>query len=116
LDVAAQLLSALARARQVHELAELVGEGALGATDRLYLRFADAGADVLVAQRVDERRTLDDTLDRAWRALSQLPRQELAMLSSAQLDERYRPGGPRGAGGAGGAGGGGGVGGAGGAP
>ena len=89
LDVAAQLLSALARARQVRELAELVGEAALGATDRLYLRFADAVVDALVAQRVDERRSLDDTLTRAWQALSQLPRQELTMLPTAQLDEHY---------------------------
>jgi V/A-type H+-transporting ATPase subunit B len=90
LDVAAQLLSALARARQVRELAELVGEAALGATDRLYLQFADTVTDVLVTQRVDERRSLDDTLGRAWQALSRLPRPELAMLSAGQLDERYR--------------------------
>ncbi len=91
LDVAAQLVSALAHARQVRELAELVGESALGATDRLYLRFADAFSTSLVAQRVDERRTFDDTLDRAWSVLSGLPRQELSMLSTEQLDARYAP-------------------------
>ncbi|MBI3688244.1 MAG: V-type ATP synthase subunit B [Actinobacteria bacterium] len=80
LDVAAQLLAALARARQVRELAELVGSGALTATDRCYLTFEDAFTQVLVDQRVDEARSLDDTLDRAWRALAALPRPELTML------------------------------------
>jgi V/A-type H+/Na+-transporting ATPase subunit B len=89
LDVAAQLVSALARARQVHELAELVGEAALGATDRLYLRFADDVSSTLVSQRVDERRSLDQTLGRAWAALSRLPRRELSMLSPEQLDAHY---------------------------
>ncbi|MGH8883067.1 MAG: V-type ATP synthase subunit B, partial [Stackebrandtia sp.] len=37
LDVANQLLAALARARQVRELAELIGTGALSGTDRAYL-------------------------------------------------------------------------------
>ncbi|HET8660852.1 MAG TPA: V-type ATP synthase subunit B [Micromonosporaceae bacterium] len=89
LDVAAQVLAALARARQVRELAELVGETALGPTDRSYLSFSDAFEQGFLAQRTDERRTLDDTLDRAWRALSVLPRRELGMLPAELLDARY---------------------------
>jgi V/A-type H+/Na+-transporting ATPase subunit B len=92
LGVAAQLLAALARARQVRELAELVGEPALGATDRLYLAFADAFTRELVQQRPDERRDLDETLDRCWRVLSRLPRRELTMLSAAELDAHHSPG------------------------
>ena len=42
LDVAAQALAALARARQTAELAELVGPAALSATDRRYLEFRTA--------------------------------------------------------------------------
>jgi V/A-type H+-transporting ATPase subunit B len=90
LDLAAQLLGALARARQVRELAELVGAGSLSHTDRRYLRFADAFTDQLLTQRPDQRRELDETLDRAWRALGVLPRQELTMLPAALLDARYQ--------------------------
>ncbi|MGC9669784.1 V-type ATP synthase subunit B [Planosporangium sp. 12N6] len=86
LDVAAQLIAALARARQASELAELVGAGALGDTDRRYLSFAEAFERDFLAQRPDENRTIDDSLDRAWRALSVLPRRELTMLSAALLD------------------------------
>lgn len=89
LDVAAQTLASLARARQARELADLVGADALSATDRLYVSFEQAVAHRLLDQRRDESRTLDETLDRAWEVLRILPRRELTMLSTAQLDTRY---------------------------
>ncbi|MFF7527393.1 ATP synthase beta subunit C-terminal domain-containing protein [Streptomyces pseudovenezuelae] len=65
LDVAAQLLSALSRARQVRELADLAGQAALSPADRCSLDFEDAVARGLLDQRRDELRTLDQTLERA---------------------------------------------------
>jgi V/A-type H+-transporting ATPase subunit B len=85
-DVAAQLLAALAHARRVRELAELIGADALGATDRRYLRFAAAFTQRFMTQRPDERRDLGDTLERAWQVLATLPRRELTMLPAAMLD------------------------------
>jgi len=89
LDVAAQVLASLARARQARELAELVGEDALSATDHSYLAFEQAVEQRLLNQRRDEARTLDETLDRAWEALRVLPRRELTMLPNVVLDTRY---------------------------
>ncbi|MER6102918.1 V-type ATP synthase subunit B [Streptomyces sp. NPDC001832] len=86
LDVAAQLLAALARARQVRELTDLVGETALSPADRRYLEFDQAFLHRFVDQRPDELRTLDQTLDRAWQVLLTLPRSQLAMLPTALLD------------------------------
>lgn len=83
LDLAAQLLASLARARQVRQLAELIGADAVGQTDRTYLTFAEAFTSEFLAQRPDERRDLADTLDRAWRLLGALPRHELTMLPAA---------------------------------
>ncbi|MGZ4613775.1 MAG: V-type ATP synthase subunit B [Kineosporiaceae bacterium] len=91
LDLAAQLLSVMARARDVHDLADLVGPAALSATDQLYLACEAAVRTEVVAQERVELRTLDDTLDRVWRALGRLPRRELAMLPPAQLAARYVP-------------------------
>jgi V/A-type H+-transporting ATPase subunit B len=91
LDVAAQLLAALARARQVRELVDLVGQAALGPTDRRYLDFEEAFRSGLVDQRPDETRTLDQTLDRAWQVLLTLPRSQLAMLPAAMLDAHQPP-------------------------
>ena len=90
LDLAAQALSLLARARDVAELADLLGADALSETERAYLAFGDA-FDSELRQRPDEERLLDDTLDRVWRAVAVLPRQELTMLPPDQLDRRYRP-------------------------
>jgi V/A-type H+-transporting ATPase subunit B len=89
LDVAAQTLASLARARQARELADLVGPDTLSATDRAYLAFAQAAEQRLLHQRRDESRSLDETLGRAWEALSVLPRRELTMLPSALLAARY---------------------------
>ncbi len=89
LDVAAQAQSALARARQARELAELLGEEALSETDRLYLRFSRVFEADFLTQRTDENRSLDATLDLAWRALSVLPQRELTMVSDALLDAHY---------------------------
>ncbi|MGN8247071.1 V-type ATP synthase subunit B [Cellulomonas soli] len=85
LDVAAQVMASIARARRVAELAELIGTGALSETDRRCLRYGTVVEERLFHQGTDERRTMDDTLDRAWSALAELPLQELAMLPPALL-------------------------------
>jgi V/A-type H+-transporting ATPase subunit B len=86
LDVAAQLLAALARARQVRELAEIVGAEALSGTDRLYV---DVGTEIerrLIDQQRGESRSLEDTLSRFWDVLGVLPRRELTMRSARLID------------------------------
>ena len=93
LNVAAQVLAAMARARQATELAELVGASSLSDTDRSYLSYRDLLENELLNQKPDELRTLSDTLGRAWSALSSLPRRELSMLPTGLLD-RYLPDGP----------------------
>jgi V/A-type H+/Na+-transporting ATPase subunit B len=98
LDLAAQVLSALARARQVGELAELVGRSAVSATDEPYPLFEEAFERELVDQRRDEKRGIEDTLDRCWRAVLTLPRRELTMLPEALVDERITTGGEHDAG------------------
>lgn len=90
--IAAQLVAALARAREVRDLAELIGVTALTETDRRYLAFADAFNSVLVDQRSDEARTFDETLARAWQVASVLPSRELGMVSAADVAAYYERG------------------------
>jgi V/A-type H+-transporting ATPase subunit B len=90
-DIAAQLLSALARARQVRELAELVGADGLTTVDHAYLALDSAFYAELVQQGQHEVRAVQDTLERVWRVLLRLPRSELAMLPAALLDARAAP-------------------------
>jgi V/A-type H+/Na+-transporting ATPase subunit B len=91
LDIAAQLLAALSRSRQAREFAELVGAAGLSVTDQQYVAFGSAFEQQLVDQGRDERRSLEDTLDRAWRVAGVLPRRELTMLPPSQLAARYVP-------------------------
>lgn len=91
LEIAAQLIALLARARRAADLAEVVGQEALSEAERRYLAFARAYERDFLAQGRDEARSLEETLDRAWRAASIIPRRELAMVSEAALAARYVP-------------------------
>jgi len=91
LEISAQLYGIVARARQVADLAEVVGEDALSAGDRNYLRVREAFERDFLSQPLDEMRPLSDTLDRAWAVASLLPRSELSMITPATLDRHYRP-------------------------
>jgi V/A-type H+/Na+-transporting ATPase subunit B len=92
LDVAAQMLAALAAARRARELAELIGTAALSDTDRRYQELEQAFREKLVNQGSREFRSLAETLQLAWQVLAVLPRKELAMLPAETLDAYY-PGG-----------------------
>ncbi|MFF9373184.1 V-type ATP synthase subunit B [Streptomyces griseoluteus] len=89
--VAAQLIAALARSRQVRELADLIGRSALSPTDLRHLDLEDAFRHRFLAQGADENRSLDDSLDRAWEVLLTLPRSELGMLPADLLDAHAPP-------------------------
>ena len=90
LDIAAQLYGLVAHARQIADLAEIIGEDALSASERRYLGFAAAFEREFLAQGRAEKRTIDQTLDRAWSIASHLPRGELSMVGASALEEHYR--------------------------
>ena len=89
LEVAAQLYGIAARAREAADLAEVVGEDALSPSDHNYLQARATFETRFLAQPLDESRSLEDTLDRAWTVASLLPRAELSMISAANLDAHY---------------------------
>lgn len=83
--VAGQVYAALSHARQVRELTDLVGETGLAESDRAYLRFADALETGFVNQGRSEGRDIDDSLERAWAALTLLPAGDLSRLDPGDL-------------------------------
>ena len=90
LELAAQLLAALARARQVQELAEIIGISALSSIDQPYLDFATQFEQLLVNQRRGEKRSMEETLDRCWDVVNVLPTRELTMLSPRFIEAHPR--------------------------
>jgi V/A-type H+-transporting ATPase subunit B len=93
LEIAAQLYALVAEARRTADLAEVVGADALSDAELAYLRFVESFETELVDQGVEEQRALEETLDRAWRVASLLPRRELSMLSEQALAAHYVEGG-----------------------
>ena len=71
--VADQLYAAYANGKDLRSLSAIVGEEALGANDRLYLKFADEFERKYVNQGLYEDRTIEDTLGLGWDLISALP-------------------------------------------
>jgi V/A-type H+-transporting ATPase subunit B len=89
-DVMNQLYSAYARGKNAKELAVVLGEAALSATDILFVKFADAFEDRFVRQGEDENRSIEESLQLGWDLLTVLPKSELKRIRDAYL-ERYYP-------------------------
>ncbi|MBU0590981.1 V-type ATP synthase subunit B [Candidatus Micrarchaeota archaeon] len=75
--VSDQLYAAYANGRDLRSLSAVVGEEALSATDRRYLKIADEFEKRFVQQGSYENRDIDQTLSIAWDLLSILPEDEL---------------------------------------
>ena len=90
--LASQLFACYARVKQVRGLADVIGEEELSVLDKQYLKFGEAFESKFLAQGEYENRTIEQTLEIGWDALSLLPRDELHRVSDQMLDEHYREG------------------------
>ncbi|MFI5413520.1 MAG: V-type ATP synthase subunit B [Candidatus Lutacidiplasmatales archaeon] len=88
--VSDQLFAAYATGKDQRALSAIVGEEALSATDRLYLKAADRFEAEFVNQRPDEDRTIDESLALAWDILADFPDSELKRIRP-EFIEKYRP-------------------------
>ncbi len=89
LEVSAQIYAIAARAQQAADLAEIVGEDVLSATELRYLDAAEALEAEFLSQKTGESRSLDETLERAWKVLGVMPRRELSMISAEYIEQYY---------------------------
>jgi len=88
--VSDQLFATYATGKDQRALSAIVGEEALTATDRLYLKAADRFESEFVNQRPDEDRTIDESLALAWDILADFPESELKRIRP-EFIEKYRP-------------------------
>ena len=86
--VADQLYAGYATGRDLRSLAAVVGEEALSATDKIYLKFADVFEEKFIRQDSHEDRTIDQTLDLGWELMSMLPESELKRVKK-EFIEKY---------------------------
>ncbi len=78
--VADQLYSAYATGKDLRSLSAIVGEESLSSSDKSYLKFADNFESKYVTQKLDEDRTIEDTLNISYDLLSELPETEMKRL------------------------------------
>lgn len=83
--VSDQLYAAYANGRDLRSLSAVVGEEALSATDRRYLRVADEFEKKFVQQGAYENRDIEKTLDIAWELLAILPEEELKRVKREHI-------------------------------
>ena len=85
-----QLFAAYSAGKDAKELATILGESALSATDLKYAKFAEEFEKRYVSQGYEENRSITETLDLGWELLSILPRAELKRIKPELID-KYLP-------------------------
>lgn len=85
--VADQLYAAYATGRDLRSLSAIVGEEALGETDRKYLKFADEFEKRFIRQAKDEDRGIEKTLDLGWELFAMLPEAELKRVKKEHIEK-----------------------------
>lgn len=90
-DTMNQLFSAYAQGKEAKELASILGEAALTATDKKFAAFADAFEKRYVSQGFNVNRSIEETMNIGWELLSMLPRGELKRIRDEYLERYYDP-------------------------
>ena len=93
-EVSDQLYYAYSTGGDLRDLVAVIGEEALTARDRQYLKFADQFEDEFIGQGEYENRTIEKTLDIGWELLSKFPGRELKRIDPktiewAKSEKRY---------------------------
>ncbi|MEM3781554.1 MAG: V-type ATP synthase subunit B [Candidatus Micrarchaeaceae archaeon] len=89
--VADQLYGAYARAKEVRSISAIIGREALSEGEKLYLNFGDEFEKRFISQRIDERRSIEQTLDIGWELLSSLPESDLTRIKKEFISKYYKP-------------------------
>ncbi|MEJ2309803.1 MAG: V-type ATP synthase subunit B [Gammaproteobacteria bacterium] len=88
--VASQLYASYARAREIRNLASIIGPEELSETDRHFLAFADRFEERFIGQDEEEDRSIIETLNIAWELLSMLEPQHLTRVSDEDIARFHR--------------------------
>lgn len=87
--VADQLYDAYSRGVRARDLARIIGE--VGLSDRMkrFLKFAEKFESDFVNQGPYENRSIEETLNRAWKVLSVLPEEELVRIPRKMIEKYH---------------------------
>jgi len=88
-NLASQLFAAYSYVKDVRNLASVIGEEELTPLDHTYLEFGTEFEQKFVSQRMDENRTIEETLSLGWEVLRTLPAEELHRITDEQIEKYY---------------------------
>ncbi|MEW6357900.1 MAG: V-type ATP synthase subunit B [Planctomycetota bacterium] len=88
--LASQLFAAYKIVKDVRSLASVIGEEELSSLDRKYLQFGHRLEDEFLRQGDHEDRSIEQTLEIGWKALTELPRSELHRVTEEELETYYQ--------------------------
>ena len=84
-NISNQLYSAYTYVKRVETLASIIGESELSDLDKKYLELGRQFEMMFTQQGPAENRTIEDTLDLAWKLATTLPRRELTRVTDEQI-------------------------------
>ena len=87
--LANQLFASYSHVKDVQNLASVIGEEELTSLDQQYLEFGGFFEKKFVNQGFGEDRSIEQTLDLGWEALSKLPSEELQRLTDEEIAQYY---------------------------
>ena len=88
-DVNSQLLASYSAALEVRDLISIVGEDGLNLNQKALLRFGNFFEQKFLNQGYKEERDFSTTLNIAWQALSNLPKNQLFRIHEDFVDKYY---------------------------
>lgn len=88
-NISNQLYAAYSYVKKVETLASIIGESELSERDKKYLEFGKMFEEEFVRQGQNENRSINQTLDLAWKIAAKLPIEELIRVSEAQIQKYY---------------------------
>ena len=89
-NVFMQSYAAYAEGCYLREISTIIGAESLGERDKVYLANASDFESKFIAQGEFEKRTVEETLDIAWKLFSTLPKEDLKLIKE-EFIERYLP-------------------------
>ncbi len=89
-NVSSQLFASYSKVKSIRNLAAIIGEEELSDLDKQYLHFGNRLEKEFFNQGEYENRTIEQTLDLAWKILQELPQEELTRINPEIL-EKYEP-------------------------
>ena len=89
-DVSSQLFAAYSKVKNIRNLASIIGEEELSASDKLYLEFGERFEKDFMSQGEFANRSIEETLAIGWQLLSILPEHELYRINPKYI-AKYLP-------------------------